>query len=77
MFFDKISPLYFFCAFGIGILFCYLNKPKPNIVVKFPSPQNVNKVVYKSDDGQCYKYEVKKESCPLNKDLIKPQPLGS
>ena len=77
MFFDKIQPLYFLVAFGLGLLYCYISKPKPQVVLKFPSPTNVGKVTYKSGDGSCYKFKANKESCPLDKDLIKPQPLNA
>ena len=77
MFFDKINPLAFFLAFAFGLLFCYVTKPAPQMVVKFPSPQNAGSVVYKSkaDDG-CFKFEAEKVSCPYDKNLIKPQPVG-
>lgn len=77
MFFDKIHPLYFFIAFACGLLYCYITKPKPKVIVKFPSPMNAGKVTYKDDDGTCYKYKATKESCPRDKSLIKPQPIAS
>ena len=76
MFFDKIQPLYFFIAFALGLLYCYVTKPKPDMVVKFPSPVNVGKVMYTSEDGSCYKFKADKESCPLDKTLIRPQPFN-
>lgn len=76
MFFDKLKPLYFFIAFAVGLLYCYVSKPKPQIVVKFPSPTNAGRITYKNDDGSCYKFEANKEACPIDKNLIKPQPFG-
>jgi hypothetical protein len=76
MFFDKIRPLYFLLAFTVGLFYCYLTKPQPSIVMKFPSPMNAGNVTYKNEDGTCYKYESSKEECPRDKNLIKPQPLG-
>ena len=62
-------------AFALGLLYCYVTKPKPELVVKFPSPQNAGKVVYHSDDDTCFKYEASKVECPRDKNLIKPQPV--
>jgi hypothetical protein len=76
MFFDKIKPVYFFIAFALGLLFCYISKPKPTVVIKFPSPLNSDQITYKHDDGSCYKIKANKETCPLDKDLIRPQPLA-
>jgi len=72
---SNISPFYFFLAFAVGILFCYLTKPKPQMVIKFPSPLNAGKVVYKEDDS-CFTFQASKVSCPMDKSLIKPQPIG-
>jgi hypothetical protein len=76
MIFDKIQPLYFIIAFAIGLLYCYISKPKPKVVLKFPSPVNAGKITYKDNDGTCYKYKADQESCPIDKSLIKSQPLG-
>lgn len=75
MFFDKIRPLYFLLAFGIGLLFCYMTNPKPQVVVKFPSPYNAGQVVYKDTNETCYKYNASKVECPTDKNLIKEQPI--
>lgn len=76
MFFDKIRPLYFLLAFTFGLFYCYLTKPTPKVVMKFPTPTNAGNITYKTEDGTCYKYKASKESCPIDKNLIKPQPLG-
>ena len=76
MFFDKIKPVYFFLAFGLGLLFCYISKPNPTVVIKFPSPTNSDKITYKHDDGSCYKIKASKESCPIDKNNILPQPFA-
>lgn len=75
MFFDKIKLLYFFIAFAIGLFLCYITNPKPTIIVKFPSPYNAGKVLYKDKGDSCYKYNASKVSCPIDKSLIKAQPI--
>ena len=76
MFFDKfINPLVFFLAFAAGLLICYLYQPPPTVVVKFPSPYNAGQIIYRDNSDQCYKYTADKVSCPLDKNIIKPQPI--
>ena len=75
MLFKKIQPLYFFLAFAIGLLLCYVTNPKPEVIVKFPSPYNAGQIIYKDKADSCYKYNVSKVTCPTDKSLIKPQPL--
>ena len=73
---SKIHPLYFIMAFAVGLLFCYLTHPKPDVIVKFPSPYNAGQIVYKDSEDACYKYKADKVSCPLDRSQIKPQPLS-
>lgn len=75
MFFDKIQPLYFFIAFAVGLLLCYVTNPKPEVIVKFPSPYNAGQIIYKDKADSCYKYQASKVSCPIDKNLIKSQPI--
>lgn len=76
MLLDKIQPFYFFLAFAVGIFMCYITKPKPEIIVKFPNPWNVDTTVYKSKTNEdCFKFKAEKVSCPVDKSVIKPQPL--
>lgn len=75
MFLDKINPFYFFLAFAVGLLFCYISTPKPEVVLKFPSPYNAGKVTYTDKANSCYKYKAEKVECPANKAMIKDQPI--
>lgn len=75
MLFDKIQPLYFFIAFAVGILYCYISSPKPKLIMKFPSPYNAGKVVYSDKADNCYKYKADKVDCPIDKSVIKDQPI--
>ena len=70
-----IRPLYFFIAFAIGLFFVYVFTPPPQVVVKFPSPYNSGKIIYKDKNDSCYKYEAENVSCPLDRSMIRPQPL--
>ena len=70
-----LQPLPFFLSFGVGLILVYLFRPQPEIVYKFPNPQNAEKVQYHSDNDACYSFKATKETCPMDKSKIKPQPL--
>lgn len=76
MFFDKLNPLAFFIAFAIGLLMCYATQPTPEVVVKFPSPFNAGDITYSDKSNNCFKFKAEKVSCPIDKSLIKPQPIA-
>ena len=73
--FSKVHPLFFLISFAVGLFFCYISQPKPQIIMKFPSPYNAGKITYRDDDNNCYKYKAEKVECPLDRSLVKPQPV--
>jgi hypothetical protein len=59
----KFNIVAFISAFAIGILFVYLSSPKQKIIIKYPTPYNSNKIVYKNENDMCYKYDVEEIKC--------------
>ncbi len=68
---DYIDPLAFFIAFSIGIFITYIYSPPKKIIIKWPTPENVGKVIYKDKAETCYKYNSKEVACPDDKTQIK------
>jgi hypothetical protein len=75
MLLDRIRPLYFFAAFAIGLLACYVMAPRPEVVVKFPTPYNAGTVVYRDKADSCYAYDATKSECPRDPSAIRTQPI--
>ena len=73
--FERINLFYFLLAFAVGLFFCYVTSPKPELVLKFPSPYNAGKITYHDKANNCYKYKADKVECPADKKAIKDQPL--
>ena len=74
--FNRIRPLYFFAAFAVGLLVCYIITPPPEVVVKFPSPFNSNQVLYHDKTDGCFMIGADKVPCPRDRSIIKPQPIA-
>ncbi len=62
----------FIVAFVIGIIYVYIDAPKARIVVKYPTPYNANKIVYKGLNEDCYKFKAIEVEC--TKDAV-AQPI--
>ena len=75
MVFQHIDPFYFIVAFAFGIFLSYIFTPKPQIVIKYPTPQNAGTITYVDDGGVCYRYEALEINCPKDKTLIKTLPI--
>lgn len=64
----------FLVCFSLGILYVYMVTPHRRAIVKYPTPYNAGKVVYKDEtDGTCYKYKAQQTDCPVKGAV--PQPF--
>ena len=67
---EYISPLWLIIALGVGILLNYISTPPPKIVIKYPTPDNSHKIIYKDSAETCYKYKPKEVQCPKDTGKI-------
>lgn len=67
---EYISPLWFILALCFGIFLTYISTPPPKIVIKYPTPDNVKKIVYRDTADNCYKYKAKQVQCPKDSSKI-------
>ena len=58
-----IDPYYFLAALCVGLLYAYLTTPVPEIILKYPTPENADGTTYVDDAGVCYKYKVTPVPC--------------
>ena len=71
--FQKINMNYFLISFCIGIFVCYITKPIPKIIFKYPTPNNVKDTIFTDKHENCYKYESETVECPIDKNKIKSE----
>ena len=55
---------YFLVSFLIGMFFVYITSPIPDIIIKYPTPDNIGKIIYKDSADMCYVYDLKEVVCP-------------
>jgi hypothetical protein len=68
---DYINVTAFFIALAIGLFFTYIFAPKKKIIIKWPTPENAGKLIYKDYSELCYKYKANEIPCPDDKSMIK------
>jgi hypothetical protein len=62
----RINWFSFVFAFILGIIYVYISSPPIRSVIKYPTPYNANKIVYRNDNDICYKYKVNEIKCSNN-----------
>ena len=65
----------FFVGLLIGLLLLMFFKPAKEVIYKYPHPKTVEKLVYKDQNGACYKYSVSEVDCDKNESTLKEYPL--
>lgn len=62
----RINFYSFFIAFFIGIFYVYINAPQKRMIIKYPTPYNSDKLVYRGQTGDCYKFHAEEVNCSKN-----------
>jgi hypothetical protein len=76
MFISKyISFKIFLISFVVGFFFVYLFGPERKEIVIYPSPENIEKIIYQDDAENCFHYEQEEVKCPSNSALIHSIPV--
>lgn len=68
-----IEPFYFFLAFSFGMLYVYISTPEPEIIIKYPVPDEAENIIYKDYSDMCYKYVPKEVKCTWGSKDMKIQ----
>lgn len=70
----RVRLAIFLVCFSVGMLYVYAITPKKRAIIKYPTPFNAGKIVYKDKtDGSCYKYKAEQIDCPVDGAI--PQPF--
>jgi hypothetical protein len=69
------QPIPFLIGLFIGILYVYLFTGRPEIIIKYPTPENANNFIFRDDAENCYKFHTQEIKCPNNPLAIKNIPI--
>ena len=72
---DYISLPVFLISFAVGLFFVYVLGPKMKKILIYPSPENVDKVLFKDNADNCFYYKPVEVSCPSDESKITSIPI--
>ena len=70
-----ISLPIFLISFAIGIFFIYILGPKMKTIYIYPSPENVNNVLFKDKADNCFYFKQEEVNGPKDESLISAIPI--
>jgi len=70
-----ISLPIFLISFAIGIFFMYILGPEMKTIYIYPSPENVNKILFKDKADNCFYFQEEFVECPKDESLISNIPI--
>ena len=75
MLLNYISIPVFLISFAIGLFFIYVLGPKMKKILIYPSPENVDKVLFKDNADNCFFYKQVEVTCPSDESKIMSIPI--
>jgi len=75
MILEYISFPIFMISFAIGLFFVYIYGPEMKTIYVYPTPENVNKVIFKDATDSCFSFEAQEVDCPKDDYLINQIPV--
>ena len=77
MILNYISIPAFLVSFAIGLFFIYILGPDMKTILIYPSPENVDKILFKDKADNCFYFHETEVKCPTDESLISSIPVQS
>jgi hypothetical protein len=75
MIFNYVSLPIFLLSFAIGLFFVYILGPEMKTIYIYPSPENVDKILFKDKADNCFHFVEEIVDCPKDIKHISAIPM--
>ena len=77
MIFDNISLPIFLVSFAIGLFFAYVMGPDMKVIYVYPTPENVDSILFKDKADNCFQFKKVNVECPQDESFLSSVPIQS
>ena len=60
---QQIEILYIILGLLLGFFVVYITSPRPEMIIKYPTIDNIRNTRYVDENGTCYKYLAREVLC--------------
>jgi hypothetical protein len=75
MLLNYISIPAFLISFAIGLFFVYILGPELKTIYIYPTPENIDNILFKDKANNCFYFEEEVVECPKDKSQISSIPI--
>jgi hypothetical protein len=75
MILNYISLPIFLISFSIGLFFIYILGPEMKTIYVYPSPENIDKILFRDKADNCFQFTEEIVECPKDKRDIFTVPI--
>jgi len=75
MILNYISIPLFIISLAVGMFFVYILGPEEKVIYIYPSPENINKILFKDKAENCFELKQQQVKCPSDKSLLAKIPI--
>jgi hypothetical protein len=75
MIFDNISLPIFLVSFAIGLFFAYVMGPDMKVIYVYPTPENVDSILFKDKADNCFQFKQVNVECPQDVSFLSSIPI--
>jgi hypothetical protein len=75
MILDNISLPIFLISFAIGLFFAYVMGPHMKTIYVYPTPENVNTILFKDKADNCFQFNQVNVECPQDESFLSFVPV--
>ena len=75
MLLNYISIPIFLISFAIGLFFIYILGPEIKTIYIYPTPENIDKILFRDKADNCFSFEQLIVDCPKDENLISKIPI--
>tara|TARA_B100000795_G_scaffold268596_3_gene255895 strand:- start:17244 stop:17468 length:225 start_codon:yes stop_codon:yes gene_type:complete len=65
-----VSMPIFLVSLSIGLFLTYITNPPTRTIFVFPTPDNVDDLIFKDNSDNCFTFKADEVDCPENSDEI-------